>query len=284
MLRSIGLTLAGIGPLPREVPHDAMIVVSGDVTITLGEEDTPPPQDEAAAGEIALWLRDVIRPSHTLVCICSGALIAARAGLLDGYACTTHHACTGELAQIAPHARVLENRLYVEDGSRFTSAGVTAGVDLMLHILSRVTDHACAAAVARYLVVYLRRSGADPQLSPWLEGRNHLHPVVHRVQDALASDPAKRWTLRSLARVSGTSARHLTRIFGDQAGMSVTEYRNRLRVALARELLGQTQLDLERIAERTGFGSARQLRRAWRRVYPTPPREIRRGRMNGKNT
>ena len=91
---------------------------------------------------------------------------------------------------------MLENRLYVEDGERYSSAGVTAGVDLMLHIVGQLTDLALAVAIARYMVVYLRRSGSDPQLSPWLEGRNHIHPAVHRVQDAITADPAKAWSLR----------------------------------------------------------------------------------------
>jgi transcriptional regulator GlxA family with amidase domain len=224
---------------------------------------------------IVEWLRASIRPEHLLVSICSGALLAARAGLLDGYACTTHYVNCADLAGIAPHARVLENRLYVEDRQRLTSAGVTAGIDLMLHIVSRFVDHACALAVARYLVVYMRRGGADPQLSPWLEGRNHLHPAIHRVQDAVAADPARDWTLGSLARIAGASSRHLSRLFNEHAGMSITEYRNRLRVALARELLGHTRLDMEHVAERAGFASPRQLRRAWRQFYPTPPRQAR---------
>src|SRR5258707_15792427 len=117
----------------------------------------------------------------------------------------------------------------------------------MLHLVAGLADPATAVAVARYLVVYLRRGGSDPQLSPWLEGRNHLHPAVHRVQDAIAADPAKGWTLRGLARIAGASSRHLTRLFQEYAGMSVTDYKNSLRVALAKELLAQTTLDMERV-------------------------------------
>jgi transcriptional regulator GlxA family with amidase domain len=274
---SIGLTLAEIQPLPRLLSDHAMVMLGGTVDpgTQLGaqREINDDNTDETA---IVAWLRGAIRPGHRLISICSGALLAGRAGLLDGYSCTTHHDCCTELAALVPKARVLENRLYVVDGERYSSAGVTAGVDLMLHIVSELIDHACAAAIARYLVVYLRRSGADPQLSPWLEGRNHIHPAIHRVQDALAADPTKQWTLRRLARVAGASSRHLSRLFHEHAGMSITDYRNRLRVALARELLSQTRLDMEHIAERSGFGSTRQLRRAWGRQYPTSPREARR--------
>jgi len=274
---SIGLTIARIEPLPQRLPDGAMVMVSGMVEygMTSGAEAAARRRSGAGDAEIVAWLRETVRPGHKVVAICSGALLAARAGLLDGRACTTHHACCEELAKLAPDARVLENRLYVEDGDRYTSAGVTSGIDLMLHIASQLTGDACAAAVARYLVVYLRRGGSDPQLSPWLEGRNHLHPAVHRVQDAIAADPAKGWTLRGLARIAGASSRHLTRLFQEYAGMSVTDYKNSLRVALAKELLSQTSLDMERVAERAGFGSTRQLRRAWGRLYDTAPRQAR---------
>jgi len=232
--------------------------------------------DEEAERAIMTWLKTTVRPGHKLISICTGALIAARAGLLDGYSCTTHYLSYDELRGIAPRARILENRLYVEDGERYSSAGITAGIDLMLHLVHQSTDQSCAVAVARYLVVYLRRSGSDPQLSPWLEGRNHIHPAVHRVQDAIAADLTKSWTLSALARLAGASARHLSRLFHEHVGMSIPEYSNRLRVAYARELLRETRFDMERVAEQSGFSSTRQLRRAWQRIYKRPPREARR--------
>jgi len=202
-------------------------------------------------------------------------LLAARAGLLDGRACTTHHESCAELAEIAPSARVLENRLYVADGTCYTSAGITTGIDLMLHLVGQLLDPACGMAIARFLVVYSRRGGADPQLSPWLEGRNHVHPAVHRVQDAVAADLTRAWTLSALARIASVSDRHLSRLFNEHVGMSIVQYVNGLRVARAQELLRKTKLDMEQVAERTGFGSARQFRRAWHRVHATPPRAAR---------
>jgi transcriptional regulator GlxA family with amidase domain len=180
-----------------------------------------------------------------------------------------------ELAGIAPSARVLENRLYVADGPCYTSAGITTGIDLMLHIVGQLTDPSCGMAIARYLVVYLRRGGADPQLSPWLEGRNHVHPAVHRVQDAVAADLTRDWTLGELARIACVSDRHLSRLFNEHVGMSIVQYVNRLRVARAQELLSKTKLDMEQVAERTGFGSVRQFRRAWHRVHAMAPRAAR---------
>jgi transcriptional regulator GlxA family with amidase domain len=274
---SIGLDLAGIAALPRTLPAGAMIVIAGNVDNFIDGVGVQP-TDADNESKIVAWLRVTIRPDHHLVTICSGALLAARASLLDGYACTTHYLSCSELAALAPLAKVLDNRLYVEDGKRYTSAGVTAGIDLMLHLVASLVDHACALAIARYLVVYLRRSGSDPQLSPWLEGRNHIHPAVHRVQDAIAGDPARPWPAQHLARIAGTSPRHLSRLFHEHVGMHLADYRNRLRAALARELLGQTRLDMERIAERAGFASTRQLRRVWHQLHATSPRQERNAR------
>lgn len=273
---SVGLKLSGIAPLPEALPPDAMLVLSGDTETIMGAERLADIEPARAGADLVVdWLRRSVRPDTQLVCICSGALLAGRAGLLDGRACTTHYSDCGTLAAIAPQARVLDNRLYVEDGTCFTSAGITAGIDLMLHIVGRLTSPAVAAAIARHLVVYMRRDGHAAQLSPWLEGRNHLHPAVHRVQDAIAADPARDWTLENLAAIAAASPRHLSRLFNEAAGMSVVDYINGLRVALARELIGQTRLDMERVAERAGFASSRQLRRAWGRLYPEPPSALR---------
>ncbi len=225
---SIGLGLVGIAPLPATVPPGAWIIVPGEASQPLGQDWTG---DDHAQGEAAIvaWLAQVMRPGLRLITICSGALLAGRAGLLDGHDCTTHHGTVAELRRAAPLARVLENRLFVESGGRWTSAGITSGIDLMLHLVGEVAGHVTALAVARFLVVYLRRSGADPQISPWLEGRNHLHPAIHRAQDAIMSDPARSWSVAVLAGLAATSPRHLSRLFNEQTGMSVTDYVNRMR-------------------------------------------------------
>lgn len=277
---SINLTVSGIEPLPDNLPPGAWIVLAGDVEkiMSWGSPGPDNPRSDIAdEAAIIQWLRTAIKPDHKLISICSGALFAGHAGLLDGRACTTHHTCCADLAKLAPNARVLEDRLYVEDGNCYSSAGITTGVDLMLHLVGALIGQVHAVSVARYLVVYLRRSGGDPQLSPWLDGRNHMHPAVHRVQDVIASDPTKSWSLSKLARMVGLSNRHLSRLFHEHVGMSFVDYNNRLRISLARELLSQTRLDMERVAERAGFSSSRQLRRAWRRLYPTAPRDMRGG-------
>ncbi len=145
----------------------------------------------------------------------------------------------------------------------------------MLAVVAKEVGHAVSLAVARTLVIYLRRAGGDPQLSPWLEGRNHLHPAIHRAQDAVGADPSQNWSVETLAKIAATSPRNLSRLFNEHTGMSVTDYVNRMRIALARELITGSRLDMENVAERIGFSSARQFRRAWRRLHDTPPGHVR---------
>lgn len=275
VLSSTGLCLTAINPLPAALPDDALVVVAGAVDEPLGAGIDTRATDALLEAETVDWLRRTVRSGVRLATICSGALLAARAGLLEGYECTTHHSLIPELTRLAPTARVRENRLYVEDGERLTSAGVTAGIDLMLAVIARDVSHATALSVARNLVIYLRRAGADPQLSPWLEGRNHIHPAIHRVQDAVGSDPSRDWSLETLAQIAGASSRNLSRLFNEHAGMSVIDYVNRMRIALARELVVGSRLDMDSIAERAGFSSARQFRRAWGRLHDTPPAHMR---------
>jgi transcriptional regulator GlxA family with amidase domain len=151
IVSSIGITLAEIEPLPKTLPDGAMVVLSGDVDyMMMPGIQVAPRQVGDRDAVVVKWLRTVVRPGHKVVSICSGALLAGKAGLLDGYACTTHHSSCAELAAIAPKAKVLENRLFVEDRERYTSAGVTAGVDLMLHIVAQLTDLALAVSIARW--------------------------------------------------------------------------------------------------------------------------------------
>ncbi len=268
---SVGLTLADLRPLPDHIPNGAYVILSSSVTPPDDAEDIEP---ELAT--LATWLKSAIRPGITLVTICSGAVLAARAGLMDGYACTTHAACLDEVREFAPTARVLDNRLYVEDRDRYSSAGITTGTDLMLHLASKLTSPMTALTIARHMVVYMRRTGAEPQLSPWLSGRNHVHPAIHRVQDAIMADPAGGWSLAELAGIGAMSARHISRLFQEHAGLSVTAYVNLMRVTLARDVLANSRLDMERVAEKSGFASPRHMRRVWSKYNALPPSHYRR--------
>jgi transcriptional regulator GlxA family with amidase domain len=271
---SIGLQLIGVGPLPKTIEAGTVILVPGSTHRPWGEAEDAETNIQMEAA-IVDWLRDTVQSGHQLVTVCEGALLAARAGLLDGYACTTHHASCAQLAKTAPSARVLENRLFVEDRDRLTSAGVTAGVDLMLHLVATWAGPTTALATARALVVYMRRGPNDPQLSPWLEGRSHLHPVVHRAQDAIIADPARHWSMTELGRITGASPRNLSRLFLMHTGMSASDVVNRARVALARELIEQTDVSIERVAQQAGFGSTRHMRRVWNKFHSITPMQSR---------
>jgi len=267
---SIGLMVSGLTPLPQDLPDDAWIVISGSLTAPDVRQ-----RNREALTQIARWLYQSFSPGMTLVTICSGALLAAEAGLFDGFRCTTHAACMAELAQRAPLAQPLDNRLFVEDRNRLSSAGISTGIDLALHIVSQMTSPAKALAIARQMVVYMRRSGSDPQLSPWLTGRNHVHPGIHRAQDAIMAEPAAEWSLARLGRVAHLSERHLSRLFREHTGMAATDYVNMIRVNLAAEMLGGSDLAVEEVAARAGFSSARHMRRVWSGFHAEPPARFR---------
>ena len=265
---AVGLKLAALRPLPRRLPAGSNIIVTG---ISGSRVDGKVP----AIARLASWLGHIMKDeSHTLMCVCAGSVVAGHAGLLGGRECTTHHDHVEELRGVEPTARVHANRIFVEDGRVFTSAGVTAGIDLALHIIGRQLGHRVAATVARELVVYLRRSAADPALSPWVLHRNHIHPVVHRVQDAVSRNPAGDWPAKRLADLAHTSERNLARLFAQHAECSPLDYVQRMRVGLARELLTQSGHSVDRVAEMAGFSSAHQLRRVWRRWEERPPARV----------
>jgi transcriptional regulator GlxA family with amidase domain len=266
----IGLELARLKPLPKQLPQGSLVVVTGIVGGRV-RFDTPDMQ------RVVQWLPQVLADeSSRLMCVCAGSVIAAKAGVLRGRECTTHHDHLEELAALDSTAIVHANRIFVEDGRVLTSAGVTAGIDLTLHVIGEYLGHQVAATVARQLVVYMRRSGSDPQLSPWVMYRNHIHPAVHRVQDAVLKNPSFDWTSARLAALAHTSERNLTRLFTEHAGCSPLAYVQRIRVALARELLTNSSLAIERVAEQAGFSSAHHLRRVWKRWESLPPASIRR--------
>ncbi|MGH8267741.1 MAG: GlxA family transcriptional regulator [Steroidobacteraceae bacterium] len=270
-----GLSLSALETLPAQLAPGSMLVLTG-----VGGDAVDP--HEPATRRLIEWLRGGVSCAVQLLCVCSGSVLAGRAGLLAGRECTTHHAHLEELRRVEPRARVLDNRVFVEDGPVFTSAGVTAGLDLALHIIGRQLGARVAAEVARELVVYRRRAGSDPALSPWVMHRNHLHPAVHRVQDAVARDPAAAWGSAQLAAVACTGPRNLARLFADHAGCSPLDYVQRIRFALARELVAGSRLDLEGVAARVGLGSAQQLRRVWARWEARPPSAWRSQRRSGQ--
>jgi transcriptional regulator GlxA family with amidase domain len=265
---SVGLGLAGLEPLPAQLPDGAMLVLTGITGNSI-------PLEEPGIRAVIDWLASGVTENSLLLCVCAGSVIAAAAGLLTNRECTTHFDFIQELRRIEPRARVLDNRIFVEDGPVFTSAGVTAGLDLALHVIGKQIGPRVASEVARDLVVYLRRSGSDPALSPWVSHRNHLHPAVHRVQDAVVRDPTASWTAQQLSSVACTSTRNLARLFAEHARCSPLDYVQLIRFAFAKELVTHSKLDLERVATKAGFRSAQHLRRVWARWETQPPSAFR---------
>jgi transcriptional regulator GlxA family with amidase domain len=270
---SVGLALNDLAPLPERLDTPTWIVVVGQPTAHV-KHVTP----EIAT--TAQWLSDRLRDAlldadspHRLVTICSGTLLAARAGLLATRRCTTHHELLTMLRTLAPRAHVIDNRVFVVDGPVASSAGITAGIDVALHLIGEECGEALAASVAEDMVVYLRRSTRDTELSPFHSHRRHLHPTVHRVQDAIVSEPQRDWDMASLAHAGHVTERHLLRLFIEHAGISPLHYLRLIRLERARQSL-EYGATVTRAAAVAGFASDLQLRRAWSRQWGGSPRDV----------
>ena len=269
---SVGLLLAELMPLPARLATPTWVIVVGQPTEHLSQV-TP------AVVATARWLNQrlseyLLDPEtpHRLLTICSGTLLAARAGLLGTRRCTTHHECLQALRVLAPQAQVIDNRVFVVDGPLASSAGITAGIDIALHLIADECGEALAASVAEDMVVYLRRSPRDPEQSPFHLHRRHLHSTVHRVQDAIIDMPERDWNMATLAAVGNSTERHLLRLFIDHARVSPLDYLRSIRLERARQAL-EYGTTVTRAAEVAGFSSGLQLRRAWTRQWGGSPRD-----------
>src|SRR3954470_14490024 len=270
---SVGLTLANLEPLPERLRAPTWVVLVGQPTAHTTQVT---PAITATSQWLNQRLRDALLDAetpHRLITICSGALLAARAGLLATRRCTTHHELLSSLRALAPRAQVIDNRVFVVDGPVATSAGITAGIDIALHMIAEECGEAMAAEVAEDMVVYLRRSPRDPELSPFHMHRRHLHATVHRVQDAIVTKPDHEWDMAALANVGNTTERHLLRLFIDNAGVSPLHYLRLIRLERARQSL-EYGATVTRAAEVAGFRSGLQLRRAWSRQWGGSPRDV----------
>jgi transcriptional regulator GlxA family with amidase domain len=255
---SVGIHVSGVAPLPARLPPRSWLVLIG----MPGSRFDATQRD---ARDAIRWLRTV-RPGEEgvrLVTICAGALLAAHAGLLHGRRATTHHQHLDELRGVAAACEVVANRVFVIDEHVASSAGVTTGIDLALHLIAQECGAALASQAAQTMVVALRRGPQDPELSPFLAYRNHMHAALHRVQDAVSAEPQREWTVPRMAEVGHTSPRHLTRLFLDHAGTAPLQYLRRIRLAVAQAAL-ESGRGVMQAAEMAGFSSDTQLRRAWR--------------------
>ncbi len=260
---SAGLGLM-TGPLSDPAaPVDTLVVAGGSGV-------------RAAARDPAVvdWLAGKARNSRRVVSVCSGAYLLAEAGLLDGRRAATHWDHCEDLARRYPRVAVEPDPIFVRDGHVWTSAGVTAGIDLALALVEDDLGRAAALAVARQLVVFLKRPGGQAQYSAALAlqdaggGFDALHAWM---ADHLADDLG----VSTLARRAGMSERSFLRRYPAATGLTPGRAVERLKVDAACRVLAETPMPVKRVAERCGFGGAETMRRAFLRVLGVPPADYR---------
>ncbi|MDP9604756.1 UNVERIFIED_ORG: transcriptional regulator GlxA family with amidase domain [Variovorax paradoxus] len=221
------------------------------------------------------FLRAGLRNARRVTSICTGAFGLADAGLLDGRRATTHWSFAGELQKRHPAVKVQPDRIFINDGPVWTSAGMTAGIDLVLALVEEDLGVEAARFAARKLVVYHRRAGGQSQYSALLE----LEPKSDRIQQALAHARANlRETLsvEELAEVAHLSPRQFSRAFKAETGQTPAHAVENLRVEAARALIDEGSLALAVVARETGFGDPERMRRAFLRTLGQPPQSVRR--------
>lgn len=255
-----------VSSLPTQIANNAWVLVPG---MTGEHIDLQDPEIDKTCD----WLRQ--HHFNKIISVCGGALILAKAGLLHDKKCTTHYMHIHQLRQMSGQQIILENRLFVQDTNIYTSAGVSSGIDLALYLVEQQCNAAICAKIARRMVLFIRRGPQDPAQSPYLKYRNHLNEKVLQVQDLIQSDPSKNWRQDSLAKYIHCSERHLSRLFKQHTGISSKAYLYEIRLALAKQLLQSSSLNIEEVARRCGFDDPRQFRRLWARYNDSPPSAFR---------
>jgi transcriptional regulator GlxA family with amidase domain len=231
---------------------------------------------EAAAQDEALlaWLRARVAGVPRVGSICTGALVLAAAGLLDGRSATTHWAYCDRLARSAPRTRVEPDALYVRSGRVYTSAGVTAGMDMALAMVEQDWGKATALAVARELVMFVKRPGGQSQFSTFLEAQlrdDRFGDLELWMLEHLEAD----LSVKRLARRCSMSERHFARLFTARIGRPPASHVARLRIEAARRRIEEGASRLKDVARECGFGDEQRLRRAFRRTVGVTPQEYR---------
>lgn len=224
--------------------------------------------------DLLAWLRRMAPRVRRIGSICTGSLVLAAAGLLDGRRATTHWAYCDRLAQIAPRCRVEADAIFVQEGDLFTSAGVTTGMDMALEMVEQDHGKAVAVAVAQELVIYRKRPGGQTQFSRFLEAerrQDRLGELQLWILDHLGED----LPLARLAAAAGMSARHFSRRFRDEVGVTPAAYVARLRLEEARRRLESGAHSLKDVARTCGFADEQNLRRAFRKHVGVAPSEYR---------
>jgi transcriptional regulator GlxA family with amidase domain len=254
-----GLAILVENPLPSE-PVDTIMVVGG-AGVRHSRHDP----------ELISWLRSASPQARRTTSVCSGAFLLAAAGLLDGRRVTTHWSRADSLQSEFPRVTVDCEPLFIHDGPIWTSAGVMSGVDLTLALVEADLGTAAAQTVARWLVLFLRRSGGQSQFAGevWTDPpeRDELRAVIRHIH----ADPAADLRLPVLARRASMSVRHFQRTFTRDLGESPAGYIARVRLDAARRLLEQQSGTVAEVARRSGFGSAEAMRRTFHRHLGVSP-------------
>ncbi|TYL93526.1 GlxA family transcriptional regulator [Bradyrhizobium rifense] len=224
---------------------------------------------------LTAFTRDAPKRHRRIAAVCTGAFVLAEAGLLDGRRATTHWMHARDMQRQYPEVKVDEDRIFINDGPIWTSAGMTAGIDLGLALIENDLGPDLAKSVARKLVVYHRRGGGQSQFSALLE----LSPKTDRIQTALAyarDNLHKPLTVPELADAAHLSPRQFSRAFHAETGQSPAKAIENLRVEAARNLMEQSRHSIDVVARQTGFSDRDHMRRAFLRAFGQPPQVLRR--------
>jgi transcriptional regulator GlxA family with amidase domain len=249
-------------PLPDPADPIDTVVLPGGVGV-----------DEARAdAELVAWIKAVAGQARRMVTVCTGAFLAAEAGLLDGQRVTTHWAFAERLAAQFPAIEVNADPIFVRSSQTvWTAAGVTAGIDLALALIEDDHGTEVAQTVARWLVLYLRRPGGQTQFAAPVWMPRARRDSIREVQEAIEAEPGRPHSIGDLARRAAMSPRHFTRVFTAEIGEAPGQYVERIRTEAARRQLEQTDDTVVAIAARCGFGTAETMRRNFlRRVGISP--------------
>ena len=259
---SAGLRLAADGPLPRSAPPDTLIAAGG-----------PGVRDVMADQSVVEWLRQRAGRTRRAASVCTGAFLLATAGVLDGRRATTHWRFCGELARRFPNVEVENDAIFVHDGNAWTSAGVTAGIDLTLAFVEADLGRKAALAVARELVVFAKRPGGQAQFSAGLAlGGAEEFDALH---EWMTRNLHRGLTVPELAKFTGMSERSFLRHYRAATGTTPARAVERLRVEAARSALAEPRRSVKDVARRCGFGSEETMRRSFIRTLRVSPSDYR---------
>jgi transcriptional regulator GlxA family with amidase domain len=271
----------------RVIAHTAGPVVSSSGVQLIAEPVVDDPLDTliVAGGwgtceastctEILNYVRVAASRARRIASVCSGAFILAAAGLLDDRRATTHWGRAAEFAHAYPRVRVEPDCIFIRDGPIWTSAGITAGIDLALALITEDLGEAAARRAAQQLVVYHRRPGGQSQFSALLEADrpgSRFSPLLKWARERLD----ERLPVERLAEHAAMSPRHFARAFTAETGMTPAKAIERLRLEASRERVESGSEPIERVAARTGFGDPERMRRAFIRAFGQPPQALRR--------